>query len=32
MAYKAGIDREREAVLDQLTLEAQQNDMGYSRS
>jgi len=32
MAYKARIDREREAVLDQLTLEAQQNDMGYSRS
>ena len=32
MAYKACIDREREAVLDQLTLEAQQNDMGYSRS
>lgn len=31
MAYKARIDREREAVLDQLTLEAQQNDMGYSR-
>jgi len=32
MAYKARIDREREAVLDQLTLEAQQNDMGYLRS
>jgi excisionase family DNA binding protein len=32
MAYKARIDREREAVLDQLTLEAQQNDMGYSHS
>lgn len=32
MAYKARIDREREAVLDQLTLEAQQNDMGYSRA
>ena len=32
MAYKARIDSEREAVLDQLTLEAQQNDMGYSRS
>lgn len=29
MAYKACIDREREAVLDQLTLEAQQNNMGY---
>ena len=32
MAYKGRIDREREAVLDQLTLEAQQNDMGYSHS
>ena len=32
MAYKARIDREREAVLDQLTLEAQQNEMGYSHS
>ena len=32
MAYKARIDSEREAVLDQLTLEAQQNEMGYSRS
>jgi excisionase family DNA binding protein len=31
MAYKTRIDREREAVLDQLTLEAQQNNMGYSR-
>ncbi len=31
MAYKSGIDREREAVLDQLTFEAQQNDMGYTR-
>ncbi len=31
MAYKTRIDQEREAVLDQLTLEAQQNDMGYSR-
>lgn len=31
MAYKARIDLEREAILDQLTLEAQQNDMGYSR-
>lgn len=32
MAYKARIDREREAVPDQLTVEAQQNHMGYSRS
>ncbi len=31
MAYKTRIDREREAILDQLTLEAQQNNMGYSR-
>ena len=32
MAYKARIDREREVVLDQLTLDAQQNDMGYMRT
>jgi excisionase family DNA binding protein len=32
MAYKARVDREREAVLDQLTLDAQQNDMGYIRT
>jgi excisionase family DNA binding protein len=31
MAYKSAIDREREAVLDQLTAEAQEHDMGYSR-
>jgi excisionase family DNA binding protein len=31
MAYKARIDREREAVLDQLASEAQENNMGYSR-
>lgn len=31
MAYKARIDRDREAVLDQLVREAQEQDMGYSR-
>ena len=31
MAYKAAIDHEREAVLDQLVSEAQEQDMGYSR-
>lgn len=31
MAYKASIDREREAVLDQLVSEAQEQDMGYGR-
>jgi excisionase family DNA binding protein len=29
MAYKTAIDREREAVLDQLAAEAQDQDMGY---
>ena len=29
MAYKARIDREREAVLDELAADAQENDMGY---
>jgi excisionase family DNA binding protein len=32
MAYKAAIDKEREAVLDQLVSEAQEHDMGYRRS
>jgi excisionase family DNA binding protein len=32
MAYKARIDRDREAVLDQLVREAQEQDMGYSRT
>jgi len=31
MAYKARIDAAREGVLGQLTAEAQENDMGYSR-
>ena len=31
MAYKSAIDRQREAVLDQLTAEAKDNDLGYSR-
>lgn len=29
MAYKTAIDREREAVLDQLAAEAQEQDMAY---
>jgi excisionase family DNA binding protein len=32
MAYKAKIDSDREAVLDQLVTEAQAQDMGYSRT
>lgn len=32
MAYKEKIDREREAVLDKLAADAQENDMGYARS
>ena len=31
MTYKKAIDAEREAVLAQLTAEAQENDMGYAR-
>lgn len=30
MAYKAAIDRDRENILDELTAEAQQQDMGYA--
>ena len=29
MAYRSAIDREREAILDQLAAEAQRQDMGY---
>ena len=32
MAYKNRIDREREAVLDQLAAEAQESGMGYPRA
>ncbi|TXL69869.1 helix-turn-helix domain-containing protein [Vineibacter terrae] len=31
IAYKTAIDREREAVLDQLVSDAQKQDMGYGR-
>ena len=31
MAYKEQIDRERAVILDELTAEAQENDMGYGR-
>jgi len=31
MTYKATIDTEREAILDQLVAEAQAEDMGYVR-
>jgi excisionase family DNA binding protein len=32
MTYKNRIDKEREAVLDQLVADAQENDMGYVHS
>lgn len=32
MAYKQAIDREREAILDELVLEAQEEDMGYRKA
>jgi excisionase family DNA binding protein len=32
MAYKAQIDRAREVILERLTAEAQNDDMGYARS
>lgn len=32
MTYKHRIDKDREAVLDQLVADAQENDMGYVRS
>jgi excisionase family DNA binding protein len=31
MTYKAAIDRDRKAALDQLVVEAQEQDMGYGR-
>jgi hypothetical protein len=31
MAYKEQIDRDREAVLDELVADAQENGMGYER-
>ena len=31
MAFKSRIDRDREAVLDELAADAQANDMGYAR-
>ena len=31
MAYKSRIDQEREVILDRLTAEAQEHDMGYSQ-
>jgi excisionase family DNA binding protein len=32
MAYKNAIDREREAILDELVAEAQELDMGYAKA
>lgn len=32
IGYKQRIDREREAILDELVADAQENDMGYSKS
>ncbi len=32
IVYKTAIDQEREAILDQLTAEAQQLDMGYEKA
>jgi hypothetical protein len=32
MTYKHRIDKDREAVLDQLVADAQENGMGYVRS
>ncbi len=32
MSFKSRIDQEREAILDQLAADAQENDMGYARS
>ena len=31
MTYKSDIDRDREAILDQLAAEAQEQDMGYNK-
>ena len=31
MSYKSAVDRDREAILDQLVAEAQEQDMGYTK-